>query len=313
MKTRKIILFLTVVSVIALLVWGWRVVLAPLPVIKPPTNQFTARIEHEIDSLRKAHINVFCQQFYLDIQYRINEYHKQGFLGKTVKDNTQWRDILSKNLYSAYAPKFAEQALYLFNGPEWAIPDLNFIRREVTTLQNSSYLEAGSSVDKSFKNIRTILSKYDEIAGFISSCRNFAYSHYAIADHFPVDEVSNKIQRSKIYLSKKLENSYVNNCIRLKDGLHGTPQNLFDKHISYLRSKIQQHSGKYSDYEFQSEYANTISTPLRSQIEEIDRNIYGISSNIFESNYQSLETLLAADNKNAMDHFRSPKKEKEEL
>ncbi len=179
--------------------------------------------------------NVFCQNFYKDIQYHIADYHKQGFLGNNESDNNQWKEILSKNLYSAYAPKFADQAMYVFNGLEWETADLNVIRNEVKILKNSSYLQQGSQVAIKFKEIDSILKKYDEIADFISLCNNFSYSPDGMSDGFP--DVSDKIQRSRAYLSNSLDNSYVNNCARLKDGLREIPKKLFDEHVNYLHKK----------------------------------------------------------------------------
>jgi len=310
MKALKIILAVIVVGIIGFFVWKWSGQGGPgeLSDIKPPTNPYTTRIEREIDSLSKIPSNAFCKEFYQGIQYRITDYYKQGFLGKSTKDNTQWEEILSKNLYSAYAPKFAEQALYVFNGSEWKIENLTFIRSELNTLQHSTYLEGGSSVDDSFGNIRAILMKYDEIVGFISSCKGFSYSNFDIGTSFPVSDVSSKIQKSKAYLSNGLDNIYVNNCTRLKKDLLDIPQTLFFKHISYLQSKIQQNSGRYETYNYQSDYSNIIFTPLKNQIDALDNNIYGVSESTFNSNYSSLDNMLTADNRNATDYFRSHKK-----
>lgn len=272
---------------------------------RPPTNQFTTRIEKEIDSLSKAPITVFCKQSYEDIRYRINDYYKQKFLGETAKDNEQWKEILSKNLYTAYAPKFAEQALYVFNGSEWLTTDLNFIRKEVNVLQRSNYLEGGSTVDSSFSTIRTVLSKYDEIAGFVAGCNSFTYSDYAIASHFPLSEVSEKIQRAVTYISNELDNVYVNNCTRLKDGLRGVPEKLFGKHFNYMDSKIRNNSDRFRIYDYQSDYSKEIYIPLKTQVEELTNEVYGVGENTIETSQTSLMDLLTIDNRNATDYILS--------
>lgn len=304
MKTIKIILAIAAVAVIGFLVWKWFVKLEEPVEPIPPTNQYTVRVLREIDSLRKARTDVFCKKFYEDIQYRIDDYHKQGFLADNTEHNNQWQKILSKNLYSAYAPKFVEQALYVFNGSEWKIENLSFIRKELNILQNSAYLEQGSAFENSFKNIRTILSKYDEIAGFIASSSYLSYSN-GIDDLFPIHDASAKIQQSKTHLSNGLGNRYVYNCTRLKDGLREIPQKLFNKHVGYLRSKIQLNSGKYSDYASQSNYSAVIYTPLSNQINSLNNDIYGVSESSFDSSFRSLEELLNTDNRNANNYFRS--------
>ncbi|MDR2510918.1 MAG: hypothetical protein LBC89_00315, partial [Bacteroidales bacterium] len=104
MKAIKIILAIAVIALIGFFVWKWLVTIVDPPTITPPTNQFTARITSEIDSLSKSPSNVFCPRFYTDIQFRITDYHNQKFFGKSESDNDQWKEILQKNLYSAYAP-----------------------------------------------------------------------------------------------------------------------------------------------------------------------------------------------------------------
>lgn len=305
MKKIKIILPIALIAVLGFFIWSWSVKVKDPKERNLARNQYTDRIEKEIDSLGKASINVFCRKFYDGIRYRITDYHKQGFLGKTTNDNTQWQELLSKDLYSAYAPKFAQQALHVFNGSEWRINDINFIRSEVKTLGNSTYLEQESTVDSSFKNIQTILSKYDEIAGFISTCSNYSYTNYDIGISFPIDDMSSKIQRSKTYLSNGLDNIYVNNCTRLKDGLNNVPKKLFDKHVNYISSKIRQNSEKYRNYRYQSDYSKGIFEPLRNQIEELNNDIYGVSDNTFQIGYHSLESPLSDDNTKAFEYFRS--------
>jgi len=178
---------------------------------------------------------------------------------------------------------------------------LKFIRSEAGTLQSSVYLDTKSTVAKSFENIRSILAKYDEIERFISTCNNFSYSHFGIGDRFP--DVSANIKKSRDYLAKNLENTYVNNCTRLKNSLREIPQKFFDKHISYLRTKIAQHANRYKEIEFQPEYFNTIYTPLRNQIDALSNNIYGIINDDFNRGYNELDNMLRDFNRQATDYF----------
>ncbi len=303
MKAIKIILAVAIVAIIGFFVWRWMVSIDPPRKISPPTKQIIPKIEKRIDSLKKMPANKFCQKFYEDILYLITDNHKEGNFSDNENDNNQWQEIFSKNLYSAYAPLFAEQAMYVFNNSQWRISDLNFIRSEVNKLRSSSYLDPSGPVANSYKTILLILAKYDEIAGFIFSCNSYSYSYNGLDFSYP--DVSDKIQRSKTYLRNGLDNSNVSNCTRLKKGLHEIPQNLFSKHISYLRSKIQLYSNRYRDYDTHKDYSNNIYTPLKNQIDALDNEIYGVSDNTFSEFYSSLNGTLNEDNHQAYEYFRS--------
>jgi len=283
------------------LIWWDNIVAPPSPPI--PENIFIKRIESEIDSLRKAPVNVSYKKFCEDIRYRITDYHIEGFLDTNENNNNQWNEILLKNLYSACAAKSIEFAMYVFKGSEWKIDNLNFIRSELKTLRTSPYLEQGSSVSDSIKKIDNILKKYDEIAGFISTCKNFSYSNYDIYDRFP--DISDKIKKTQDYLTNNLGNNYVKNCTRLKGGLEAIPQNLFNKHTNYLQTKIQQNANKYENFNSQYNYNRDIYQPLRKQVDDLDNNIYGINYNIFDKGYKSLDDLLSTYNRQAADYFNS--------
>lgn len=303
MQTIKITLPLAVFVLIGFFVWKWGGGVTSPPTPPPPTNQYVSNIEGEINALGNLSANTFSLKAYKDIQYHIEDNHKQRFLGSTESDNNQWKEILSKNLYSAYVPKFIEHVEYVLNGSEWKVADLNFIRTEVNTLQSSVYLHQDSPVASKFNEFESVLTKYDEISDFISNCNNFFFGSYSTSDRFP--DVSDKIQKSRAYLKNNLENAYVNNCARLKEGLREVPKKLFEEHVSYLRDKIQQNSGNIRNYSTHAEYSNVIYTPLRNHIDALDNDIYGVGDNTFNSNYRSLENLLSADNRNAIDYFRS--------
>lgn len=313
MKAVKIILAIVVVAIIGFFVIKWQVNVDGAKAIKPPTNQYTERIESEINSLKRMPQNVFCEEFYKGIQSGIDEFYKNGSLGltpykdgsifKEKKDdnhNSQWQKILLKNLYSAYAPKFVEQAMYVFSRSEWKNDDLKFIRSEVKILKSSSYLGSTGLVT-SFNDINTILAKYDEINGFINACKGFAYSNYNLDSTFP--DVSSTVHKSRAYIANNLDNSYVNNCTRLKDGLPAIPKILFDKHINYLTKKINDNGARYSEFNFQSDYSKTIYTPLRNQVDALNNDIYGIADNVFVNGYNSVYTLLSKYNRDATNNF----------
>ena len=299
----KIGLSVIVIALLAFCVWKWSGggLFSPSKP-QPPKNQFVERIEEEIDSINNVPSNSFCSDYYHNILYHISDYHKRGYLGDTsVSDNDQWKEILSKNLYSAYAPKFVQQAMSVFKGHEWNTNDLNFIRIELKELQKSDYLEPQSSMASSFNTIRAVLSKYDEINAFLAKCRRFSYTDDRVASVFP--NVNDYIRQSKHYINNKMENVYVNNCSRLKDGLIDVPKILLDKHISYLHNKINRYACKYKDYATQAEYNKEVYSPLRNQINNIDYRVYELGERLIDQKQDELFDLLGEYNHMATDYF----------
>ncbi|MBO7635074.1 MAG: hypothetical protein J6S89_00680 [Paludibacteraceae bacterium] len=303
MKAIKIILAVVVVAVLGFFVWKWIIAPPPPPPTPtPPTNQFVERIEKEIDSLAKVPSASFCPEFHQKIQYDISEFHLKGFLGDTTtSDNDQWEEILSKNLYSVYAPKFVEQAMFIFNGHEWKTDDLKFIRNEAKELQKSDNLKSDSPVKASFVEIEDILSKYDEISNFLGMCNRFGAASDELAIEFP--DASEKVEKANGYIKRNLDNKYVNNCTRLKDGLREIPRILFDKHIAYLTKKINLYANQYRNYETQAEYNDKVYSPLRNQINGIDYKVYGMGESFVEDKQEELFNLLGTYNRKATDHF----------
>jgi hypothetical protein len=316
MKAVKIILAIVVVALIGIFVTKWLIHIAPADDPDIPKNLYTNRIESEIDSLKKIPENKFCNDYYLKVQASIAEYYKSGSLGltsykdgsiwKEKKDdnlNNQWNEILCKNLYSAYAPKFIKQAMYVFKRSEWKDNDLEFIRSEVKNLKSSAYL-GSTGVVTSLDEINTILAKYDEVNNFIKSCNGYTYSNYDLHSTFP--DVSDKIQRSRAYITNNLDNSFVNNCTRLKEELQTIPYVLFEKHLNYLIKKIHANGAKYTDSEFdkQREYDSAIYTPLRNQVDALNNDVYGVGDNIFSNGYNSVYKLLSDYNHDAFNHYK---------
>jgi hypothetical protein len=304
MKAVKIGLAAIVVLAIAFFVIRSLLTIGSEGSISLPRNQFTERIEKEIDVISKFSDNKFCKEAYENVMYLIDDYYKPlppkypyGRFGNTQSENNQWKENLTKNLYSVYAGKFISQAFYVFRGSEWSIDDLRFIRSEYQILRKSNLLEKGSPVDKKFIEIQTILSKYDEIAGFISACNGFSYSSSSLSDRFPLSDVQGKISRAATYRNNQMENAYVNNCRRLRDGLKEIPVALFRAHTRYLANKISQWSDLYSNYNSQSDYANNLYKPLKSEIDAMDNETYNVAN--FDSEYQRLSTRWSADNTKA--------------
>ena len=318
MKAVKIVLAIAVVVIIGFFSWKWCVPDDVPPPTKTPTNQYTNEIQRKIDALGKMPKNTFCKENYQNIQSSIEEFYKNESLGltsykdgtiyKEKKDaniNNQWKDILSKNLYSVYAPKFVEQAMYVFSRSEWKNDDLTFIRSEVKILKSSTFL-GNTGLVSSFNDINTILAKYDAINSFINACKGYAYSNskYDLKNTYP--DVSEKIQKSRAYITNNLDNSYVNNCARLKEGLQVIPKILFDKHISYLKKTIDNNGDRYRYGEFnkQSDYSNSIYIPLKNQVDALNNDIYGIGNDVYENGYDSVYNLLSKYNRDATNYYR---------
>jgi len=321
MKAIKIILAIVVIAVIGFFVTKWSINIVPPKYIDLPKNQYTDRDSIMIDSLERIPVDKFCKEYYLKVQATIDEDFRNGSLGltsykedniwKEKKDdnlNNQWNEILSKNLYSAYAPKFIEQAIYVFSRSEWKNDDLKFIRNEVKNLRSSAYLGSTGLVT-SLDKINNIIAKYDEINNFINACKGYEYSNYNLESTFP--DVSENINKSKVYIANNLDNSYVNNCTRLKEGLRSIPKILFDKHISYLTKKINDNRARYSEFNYQYDYSNTIYTPLRKQIDALNNDIYGIGDDDFNNGYNSLSKRLSDFNRDATNYYKNIKNIKE--
>jgi hypothetical protein len=314
MKTLKITLAIAAISTIGFFLIKWIVNIDTAANAKPPKNQYTDEIQVNIDSIEKLPVNAFCVERFTEIQSEINQYYSNGLLGitpyqengiwKDRKDdnhNDQWNNILSKNLYTAYTNKFIDQAMLVFNNIEWKVDDIKIIKLESTRLRGSSYLESNSPYAKSLNNINDILAKYDEINLFISNCNGSVPNNFVLNNNFP--DLSDKINRSRNYISNKLDNKYVNNCLRLKIGLEDIPLKLFDEHFRYLWKKTNDNAWKYRSYSTQADYASNISTPLRNQIDAIDNDIYKIDDAVFNNRYYRLDTLLNGYNNRSFDHY----------
>lgn len=301
MRVLKIGIAILVVSAIAFFVIRSLVLVDRKENIPLPKNQFTERIEKEIDSLSNFPNSKFCRDVYDYVQYLIDDYYKPnpphhpyGRLGNSQSENDQWKENFTKNLYSIYTDKFIKQAFYVFNGSEWNAEDLRFIRCEYQILRRSKLLEKGSPVDKIFDEIQAIFLKYDEISSFISTCNGFSYSDYSLSDRFPILDVKEKISRAATYRNNLLENQYVSHCSRLNDRLKEIPQVLFRAHVRYLDNKISQWSDLYSNYSSQSDYANNLYKPIKSEIDALDNDVYKVAN--FDKEYQKLSDNWSADN-----------------
>ncbi len=301
MKTLKVSLAVLVIAAIIFFIIRSFESTSEVDEVQQVKNPFIENIEQKIQQLGQKRDNQLRKDHFNEITYDLNEYHKNGKLGKTQTDNDQWKENLSKSLYSAYANKFLEQAFLVFNGTTWNTDDLNFIRSEYQTIRKSPRLEKGSPVDKQFSEIRDIFTKYDEIMNFIASCKAYSYSETGLSDRFPISEVDTKISRVFKYEMRKFENKYVNNCVRLRSLLKEVPKVLFRAHVRYLDHKINYWSNLYSNYNTQITYRDNLYIPLKEEIQRLVNHNYDVPD--FESQYSRLTNKWEADGTNAYHYF----------
>lgn len=257
----------------------------PAPPTLPQQNQFVLHIQQKIDSLKYLPDSKFSKDVYHEINYYIEDNHKNGYLGNNSTDNNQQEKNLTANLYAVYADKFIKEAFYVFNNSEWKTSDLNFIRKEYKILKGSDLLEQGSSIDQKFYEIASILAKHDEISLFISKSKSYSYNNYGLTSSFPVTETKNFSAKARGYLERGLDNQYVNNCTRLHSELERIPDSMYNKHVVYLRKKLNQWSGRYSDWPNLNLYTSKIYYPLKNEIDEFYENYNNVGEyNLLKSN-----------------------------
>lgn len=300
MRKIKISLAVIVVGAITFFVLRSFVNTNKVDEIKSSVNPFINKIQQEIKALQLKPENKFCKEYYAEVAYHIDDYHKNNRLGKSKLENNQWKENLSKQLYTAYSDKFIKQAYYVFNRSEWAINDLGFIRTEYIALQSSIFLEKNSPTDKKFNEIKAIFNKYDEMTGFITSCKSFSFSQTSLDISFPIEDVTNKISTTNNYINNNLGNSYVNNCTRMHKELKEIPQVLFRAHVKYLDNIIGFWSNRFTNYNTQKAYADGLYEPLENKINELDNAIYKVSE--FSNEYSRLKNKWEADGTNAYNH-----------
>lgn len=268
--------------------------------ISMPENQFTKRIQKDTDSLRDSRGNNFSGDFYREINYKINDDYTNNRFGNGAAINEKWKDSLSSQLHIVYATKFIVQANTVFSGSEWAINDINFIKTEAQMLQESPYfVSAGSNLKNAISNIKAIIQRYDETMTFIASCRNFSYSDNSLSARFPVSEAREKISQAATFRSGRSYNS-----TRIQEALNDVPKRMFQAHVRYLDNKLNSWKGKYSQFSSQSDYANRLYTPLKSEIDNL-LNVGGIyNTSSLKSEHQRLLTALNAESNKAYFHFQ---------
>ncbi len=275
MKALKISLVVIVLAAIGAGIFFWIESPIPQPKVRDSKNQFTLKIEQEIEKLKAKSDSKFCGDFYNLVASQINDFYKQNRFDSNTSGNKQWKDDLESNLYSAYSQKFIKQAKYVFRGSEWKSSDLKFIQNEMNRLKRSKLLIPNSPVDKDFTTIQNALNKYNEIEYFISTCKNYGCSKTELSAHFPISDVQRKISRASSLLRNHLENQFVNNCNHLHVDLRKIPSMLFIKHVSYLDTKINFWSDMWCNYRSHKDYSNNLNIRVKNEINDLSNsNIY---------------------------------------
>jgi hypothetical protein len=308
LKTIQISLAIAAVALIGFFAWKFTgETLSEPDKLQKSANPWVKDIKAEIDSLVPKQANlVNARKSYANIQAHIDDNYKNKRLCEIAGDeasNETNRRLLSERLYASYFKKFVELSYKVFNGSEWQPKDLQSIGEEIDRLKKSPHFDGKDYQGKEIDAFNAVLSKYREIAGFISACSGFSYSCYELTDNCRFPDVSDKIQKSRSYLANSLDDPYVNNCTRLKDGLRAVPQTLLDKHIAYLRAKIRQNGNKYTDSQYnkyQSDYSNNVYAPLSSQIAQISGDTYGVNVEAAKNN---LIDLLDEYNDRATEYY----------
>lgn len=285
----KLAIGLLVLAVIAFFTWKGISGIGQKIQAPPPRNLFVDRVEGNIQSLKDS--ESFDKSEYVYCIFEIDTFHKRNELGSNSNDNDRWRDILKKDAYSAYAPKFVKYAMSIFNGPTWNSSDLVFIRNEVAELKKSEYLDASSTVASAFTKINNIINRYNEIRKFISTCNG--------SSNF--SSFGSLISKSKSYLAGNGLDSYVLKCSGIVTSLRGIPRTLYNKHASYLTSRVNRLAPSYTSYSSYSDYKSSVTDVLKSELGNFE-NIYGVSSSEFNSTKSQLNSKIDQELGNAYDY-----------
>ena len=278
MKYFKIILAIIAVLGLGFAVWYFSTRTTKIQVAQESTNQFVRRVKYEIRGLASKPNDRFCRGVYMLIQYHIDDYASICRLGDNLSDslgNSAQRRFLSKELFSAYAEKFADQANYVFTRNVWSLDDRIFINTEVDRLRrigrSEDFLESGSPIDSSFTAIKAILRRYNDELSYISKANSFTFGNTDLTAHFPLTDVSNLISESRVHLDGL---GIVKNSDAVREGLQKIPQNLCNTHERYLRRKLSEWSGMYRYSTSLADYQRNLYNILKDDIQALGSSIY---------------------------------------
>ena len=66
------------------------------------------------------------------------------------------------------------------------------------------------------------------------------------------------------------------------------PKTLYNKHVKYLKIKIEKNAGRFTEFECQPVWVTDIYNPLEAQINSLDGNIYDIGWEIEDADKEYL-------------------------
>lgn len=284
MKALKIGIVIAVLGGIGYYIWQSLAITEEKPVIIEADNQFVEKIEKEIKTLSEMPTGEFCGDFYKNIQFRIDDWSKQKHFGVNDKENEHWQDVLSRDLYSAYAPKFILQTFVVFSRSDWEISKREFIANEANKLLQSAYLDQSNSVRIKLEEIKTILRKYNEVQSFI-----FNLNSYLDSSPFEIETSKKWLDDVNNLKRNNLGNTYVNNCSHFHEALNSAPQKAYSKHLNFVRSRASAKSGAYKNSIYTGEtwaqkaadYRDKIYDPIMEDITFLQNNantLYGVSA-----------------------------------
>jgi hypothetical protein len=312
MKEVKIGLVVIVLGVIGFFIWKWSVgdgsEIGDGSASVEQTNRFIKKIQEETDSLRTLSIQEFSRDTFKKIQGELDYFHKNGNLGDNAIQNDQEYKNLSKTLFAAYVPRLYDEACYKLRQSNWKSSDLNIIRGEINEIESNTFFDNASSFVSKFDSIQDIISKYYEIDAFIKECQNYPSNlEYSVDDRFPIDQVVERIDQSKVYLSSSPGFGYIDNVTSLRNALMKIPSQMYLKNFEFLKLQIQQNSGKYdkSSLESQADYSKEVYQPLNNSLDEFDNELYGVDYNpVFSNDYTQLKGMLNDDNDKASAYYQ---------
>lgn len=307
MKTLKIILAIMAIIGIALAIYfSYIKITAPGP-IDHPENQFTRRVNQEIECISSKPANRFCKDAYDLVKYHIDDYASMNRLGASLTDsvgNQRNQQLLLKTLYSTYVDKFIEQADWVFMGNAWASADLSFIKDEDRRLrtygQECGYLQSGSAADKDFTRISRNIDSYHSEVAFINECKSFAYNNSDLESRFPIDKAKSIINDSRNHLSSM---GVVKNSDFVRNGLSSIPDKVLSVHVAYLTRKLNEWRGMYMYYPTLAAYRTNFYDKLKAEIAQLDNPMY--SGLNVSSQKTRLLNILETDNNAAASYFRN--------
>ena len=253
-------------------------------------NSFVAEIRQKTKNIRNAPITSFCDKEYQGVKNDIKAYADSNKL------DTIYKESLSKDLDFAYISVFIGQANNVFNGTTWEPGHIHTIRTETIRLLNSKYIENKTELN----TIKSILDKYDEVMQFLANSDIFSKDMRVTRVDQEFDFVSTKdfITRAANYHKMR---HIVNNCSRIQSQLAAIPSSMYNKHLGYLRNKVEYCAGKYQTLPEYGQYYDKIYKPVHVEFQTLSENylVYSVAVTTPDEDLTPLKERLKKDRDSA--------------